>query len=211
VIRGAALLFFATVALLAIASAARAEFIAGPTLAPGQTLHGRFIQTRRLTGLAAPLTSDGSFVLAPDRGLIWRLEHPVQTTTVITPAGVRQIINGSEVQHIEAAKAPFIARFYAMLSGALAGDLTPLRRDFAIQTTGDRHSWSTVLTPLRPDDPVAGMVAAIVITGGKMVDDVSIRRSNGDSEQLTFLQQMVSPLSNDDERLLSSKKIAPPD
>jgi|SRR5579863_76172 len=197
--------------MLALATAGRAQFIAGPRLAPGQTLRGRFVQTRRLIGLPSPLTSDGSFVLAPGRGLIWRLEHPLQTTTVITPSGIRQLINGSQVQQIEAAKVPFIASFYDMLGGTLAGDLAALRRDFAIKTIGDRNSWNTVLTPIRPDDPVAAMLASIVITGGKMVDSVSITRANGDTERLTFLQQTISslPLSSDDQRLLSNQEIQP--
>ena len=150
------------------------------------------MQARNLKGIASTLKSDGTFVLAPGRGLIWRIEDPIQTITVITPAGIRQIINGSEVQRIDAAKVPFIAHFYDMLNGALMGDWTAMRHDFAVETTGDRGAWRTLLTPLRPNDPIAGMLASIVITGGKMVDGVEISRANGDSERIAFLDQTVS-------------------
>jgi hypothetical protein len=179
----------------------------GPTLSPGQTLHGSFVQERHLQGLASTLKSSGSFVLAPGKGLIWRIEAPIQTTTVITPAGIRQIINGSEVQHIDAARLPFIAHFYDMLNGALMGDWTAMRHDFAVKTTGDRGAWRTVLTPLRPDDPIAGMLASIVVSGGKMVDSVDINRTNGDSDHMAFLDQTISSaaLSGDDARLLDQR------
>jgi hypothetical protein len=201
----------AAVAIVALSSVCFAQIAMGPTLAPGQTLHGRFVQARNLKGISSTLKSEGSFVLAPGEGLIWRIEDPIQTITIITPAGIRQIVNGSEVQRIDAAKVPFIAHFYDMLNGALMGDWTAMRSDFAVQTKGDRAAWCTLLTPVRPNDPIAGMLASIVITGGKMVDGVEISRVNGDSERIGFLDQAVSgvALSTDDARLLNNKNISP--
>ena len=204
-------LLIVAVAIASLSSVCFAQLAIGPALAPGQTLHGRFVQARNLKGISSTLKSEGTFVLAPGRGLIWRIEDPIQTITIITPAGIRQIINGSEVQRIDAAKVPFIAHFYDMLNGALMGDWTAMRHDFAVQTKGDRAAWRTLLTPVRPNDPIAGMLASIVITGGKMVDGVEISRTNGDSERIGFLDQAVSgvALSGDDARLLNNKNISP--
>ena len=201
----------AAVAIALLSSVSLAQLAMGPTLAPGQTLHGRFVQARNLKGISSTLKSEGTFVLAPGRGLIWRIEDPIQTVTIITPDGIRQIINGTEVQRIDAAKVPFVAHFYDMLDGALMGDWTAMRHDFAVQTKGDRVAWRTILTPVRPNDPIAGMLASIVISGGKMVDGVEISRANGDSERIAFLDQTVSgvALSGDDARLLEIKDISP--
>lgn len=194
-------------AIVALTPVCFAELAMGPALAAGQTLHGRFVQERHLKGLASTLKSEGNFVLAPGKGLIWRVEQPIQTLTVITPAGIRQFINGNEVQHIDATRAPFIAHFYDMLNGSLMGDWSAMRHDFAVQTTGDRQAWRTVLMPLHSDDPIAGMLASIVVSGGKMVDGVDINRANGDSEHMAFLDQNVSsvPLDAEDARLLDRK------
>jgi hypothetical protein len=207
VIRRIASIAIAIFAMVILSSVCRADLPMGPALAAGQTLHGRFIQERHLKGLAATLKSEGNFILAPGKGLIWRIEQPIQTTTVITPAGIRQIVNGSEVQHIDASRVPFIAHFYDMLNGSLMGDWSAMRHDFAVNSTRDRNAWRTVLTPLRPDDPIAGMLSSIVIAGGKMVDSVDINRANGDSEHMAFLDQTVSsaPLAGDDARLLDSR------
>jgi hypothetical protein len=201
----------AAIAIVALSSVSFAQLAMGPTLAAGQTLHGRFVQARNLKGISSTLKSEGSFVLAPGKGLIWRIEDPIQTVTIITPDGIRQIIHGYEVQRIDAAKVPFVAHFYDMLDGALMGDWTAMRHDFAVQTKGDRAAWRTILTPVRPNDPIAGMLSSIVITGGKMVDGVEINRANGDSERIAFLDQTVSgvALSGDDARLLEIKDISP--
>ena len=129
-------LLIAAAAIALLSSVCFAQLAIGPSLAPGQTLHGRFVQARNLKGIASTLKSDGTFVLAPGKGLIWRIEDPIQTITVITPAGIRQIVNGSEVQRIEAAKVPFIAHFYDMLNGALMGDWTAMRHDFCGRDDG---------------------------------------------------------------------------
>ena len=204
-------LLVAIAAIALLPSACLAQLTIGPSLAPDQTLHGRFVQARNLKGIESTLKSDGTFVLAPGRGLIWRTEDPIHTITVITPAGIRQIVDGSEVQRIEAAKVPFIAHFYDMLNGALMGNWTAMRHDFSVETTENRDAWRTLLTPLRPTDPIGGMLASIVITGSKMVDGVEIRRTNGDSERIAFLDQSISSiaLSGEDARLLNDKYISP--
>jgi hypothetical protein len=204
-------LLAAAIIIASLSSICRADLAMGPTLGPGQTLHGCFVQTQHLTGLASTLQSEGSFVLAPGKGLIWRTQDPIQTITVISPAGIDQIVNNASVQHIDTAKAPFIAHFYDMLNGALMGDWAGMRQDFAVTTTGDRRAWRTILKPLRPKDPIEGIIASIVIIGGKMVDEADINRTNGDAERIAFHDQAISnaALSSDDARLLKSTEIDP--
>src|SRR5208282_3345031 len=102
------------------AAACLAQFPQVQTIPAGKTLQGRFVQDRHLAGMDVPLHSEGRFLLAPDKGLIWRAEKPFETVTVITPAGILQSMNGEEVQRLPAARLPFVMRFYQMLSGALA-------------------------------------------------------------------------------------------
>jgi hypothetical protein len=172
-------------------------------LKPGEAIHGRFVQERHLAGLASPLRSEGSFLLAAGKGLIWRGEKPFATTVVITPAGILQMVNGAEVQRLAASRLPFLARFYDMLSGALSGDWSTLAHDFTVTRSAEGDNWKMLLTPVRADDPTAAQLRSITVTGAKFVDAVEIRRANGDWEQLTFLQQALSaaPLAGDDTRL----------
>lgn len=174
-------------------------------LKPGQAIHGRFVQERHLAGLASPLRSEGSFLLAAGKGLIWRGEKPFATTVVITPAGILQTVNGAEVQRLPASRLPFLARFYDMLSGALSGDWSTLAHDFTVTRSSEGEQWTMALTPARTDDPAAAQLKSITVTGAKFVDAVEIRRANGDWEHLTFLEQALSaaPLAAADAQLFA--------
>lgn len=169
---------------------------AGITIASGQVLRGRFLQERHLHGFDAPLRAEGSFVLAPGRGLIWHAETPFAVTTVITPAGLVQEIDGSETMRLPATRLPLLTRLYLMLSGALSGDWRALDPDFVVARSGDEAHWQVALTPRHPD-VVAMPFQHIAVTGSRFVDQVRIDRPDGDYEQLSFVDQVLSaaPLS----------------
>jgi len=194
----------AAMAFVTMVSVCWADSPLGPSLAPGQTLYGHFSQSRNLKDVSEPLNSDGNFVLVPGKGLIWRVEHPIEATTVITAAGIRQIVNGNETKRIDAARTPAIAHFYYMLDSALVGDWSAMQAEFAVSSTGNRGAWRTVLTPVHSKDPTASVLASIVITGRQLVDAVDITRANGDSDQVRFFDQTVSinTLNKEDSRLL---------
>lgn len=196
-------IFVAAGVAFAIAATGFAEPPRPRALSAGEAITGRFVQERHLAGLASPLRSEGSFLLAAGKGLVWRGEKPFATTVVITPAGILQLVNGSEVQRLPAARLPFLARFYEMLSGALAGDWSAMEHDFAIERQSDAQGWKITLTPRHPEDPVAAQLRSIAVTGAKFVDAVEIRRANGDWEHLAFLDQALTsaPLAAEDAQL----------
>jgi hypothetical protein len=170
----------------------------GPTqgLAADEVLRGRFVQERQLSGFSKPLRTEGHFVLAPSRGLIWQAEKPFAVTTVITPAGLAQAVNGNQTLRLETSKLPFLARLYDMLGGALAGDWSKLETDFTVTRSGDERSWRVMMLPRRPDN-VAMPFRSIDVTGGRFVDAIVLTKPDGDIDTLTFLDQDVSnaPLS----------------
>ena len=190
--------------LVALAAFSTRAF-AATAISAGQVLRGRFVQERRLHGFDAPLRTEGHFVLAPGRGLIWRAETPFAVTTVITEAGLVQQIDGSEILRLPAARLPFLSRLYGMLNGALSGDWQALEPDFVIVRSGDAAHWRTELTPRRPD--AIGMpLRAITVAGSQFVDQVLIEKPEGDSESLVFLDQILStgPLRPEEAASLAS-------
>ena len=175
-----------------------------PPLRPGETLSGRFVQERHLAGLAAPLRSEGTFVLAAGKGLVWHSEQPFDTTVVITPAALVQIVGGQEVQRLPAARAPFLARLYDTLGGALGGDWMALAREFSIERSENERSWTILLKPLRTDESGAALLQSISIVGKVFVDAAEIRHPNGDWDHLAFFDEVrsSSPIPADEARLL---------
>jgi hypothetical protein len=167
---------------------------AGPTqsIAVGEVLRGRFVQERHLKGFNASLRTEGHFVLAPGRGLIWRAEKPFAVTTVITANGLVQEVGGSETMRMPSARLPFLSRLYDMLGGALAGDWRALETDFVVTRAGDDRHWQVDLAPRKADDPIAMPFHAITAQGSRFVETVAMVKPDCDSDTLSFLDQALS-------------------
>jgi outer membrane lipoprotein carrier protein LolA len=177
--------------LLTVPLASFAEGPADKRLAEGQVLRGQFVQERHLQGFENPLRSEGRFVLAPGHGLIWQTEKPFAITTVITPAGLAQEVNGNQTLKLEAAKLPFLNQLYDMLSGALTGDWARLEAGFTVTRSGDDQHWQVALRPRKADDP--GMpFEAIDVTGSQLIDEILLTKPDGDFDKLSFHDQAIS-------------------
>jgi hypothetical protein len=173
------------------------------TVQPGEALSGTFIQERHIKGASAPLRSEGRFLLAPGKGLIWRGEKPFAVVSIITAAGIVQTIDGAETMRMPATRLPFLRQFFDMLSGALAGDLAAMERAFTVTRSMDGERWRLVLKPARRDEPLALQIDSITLSGTRFLGTVEIRKTDGDWEFLTFSDQAVSTgdVSSDDAKL----------
>lgn len=195
-------LFLVAAALLLPVSAA-AEGI--KAMRPGDVLRGHFVQERFLQGFAAPLKSEGTFVLAPDNGLIWRAEKPFANTTLMTSSGMAQQTDGATTMDLPASRAPFLAGLYGMLSGALAGQWQALEQDFTVMKTEADGAWTLQLTPKKAVND-AMPIAQITISGKDYVERVDILKQGGDHDTLTFHDQQLTadPLDAADAALLKA-------
>jgi len=177
----------ALAAVLALLAAAPA--LAEPTmLKDGDVLRGRFVQERMLKGFAQPIRSEGSFVVVPGRGLIWRAEAPFPVTTVVTPAGLVQSVDGAETTRLAAARMPFLSRLYDMMAGALAGDWRALDDAFTLTRKPD----AIELLPKRADDLAAQQITSISARLGRFVEEVEIAKPSGDRDRLRFTEQVLN-------------------
>lgn len=169
-------------------------------LKDGDVLRGRFVQERHLQGFAQPVRSQGVFVIAPGRGLIWRTESPFAVTTVVTPAGLAQSVNGTETNRLAAARLPFLSKLYAMMAGALSGDWRALDGIFVVTRQPGRVS----LAPKGADDPVAQQITGISARLDRFVEEVEITKPAGDRDRLLFTDQVLNarPLDAEEAALL---------
>ena len=175
----------------------------------GQVLRGRFEQERFLAGFEAPLKTAGSFTLVAGGGLIWRAETPFAVTTVMSPAGLVQEVDGKKTMSLSSAHVPFMTKLYAMLSGALVGNWSDLESTFKVARTGDAKKWELRLTPIAASDP-AMPIEAIVVRGRRLVEDVVVIRSAGDRDHLRFSGQSldtVAPTSDELALLALAKQL----
>ncbi len=189
---------FATAGLLAIfliGGAGAGPLVVASTpqvLQAGEVLHGNFVQERTLAGFAKPLKTGGVFALIPGRGLIWHAKTPFENVTVIQPEGILVRTNGQETMRLPADKLPGLSHLYDVLSGAVSGNTNALRHDFAVQGLKPVTGWRFTLTPLHPRTPAMSQLKTLTVSGHQFVETIEIDKGGGDSDRLTFLEQVVT-------------------
>lgn len=191
-----------------VATPVRADGPSPEIIVAGQVLRGHFTQDRELAGFAKPLRSEGSFVLAPGRGLIWRGEKPFANITIITSDGVLQIANGQEAMRLPASRVPGLSHLYEVLGAAVSGNIKPLQQTFVVTQSAAGAGWRVVLKPLHAENPAMSQLKSITMEGDRYVESVEVEKSGGDTDRITFSGHQVSTanLTADEMRLLKAAK-----
>jgi hypothetical protein len=154
----------------------------------GKVLRGNFVEEREIKGVEEPLRLSGSFLAAPGKGLLWNIEKPVPTSTVITREGAYQKLGGLSMK-LQVKK---LAHLYDMVSKALAGNWQKLENEFEIAQSGSGERWQMVLTPRRGVSAKLPY-ASISVSGGRFVENIVMTRTDGISDALTFTNEVLSP------------------
>jgi hypothetical protein len=206
-----ALILAAAAALVAVLCTATPVCAEGPSpqiVVAGQVLRGHFTQDRELAGFSKPLRSEGSFVLAPGKGLIWRGEKPFSNVTIISADGVLQIANGQEAMRLPASRVPGLSHLYEVLGAAVSGNIKPLQQTFAVTQSAAGAGWRVVLKPLHPENPAMSQLKSLTMEGNRYVESVVVEKSGGDMDRITFSDHQVSTasLTADEVRLLKAAK-----
>jgi hypothetical protein len=84
-------------------------------------------------------------------------------------------------------------RLYEVLSAALSGDVTSLRRAFSVTETSQSDRWHIALVPLSNGNASATPIKSLTMTGERFVDSVEVDRGNGDADHITLGDQVLSP------------------
>ncbi len=163
-----------------------------------KVLRGSFVEEHQMNSTQNPVLSSGHFVVAPGHGLIWAIDKPFPTATIVTPNGAIQDFGGVTI------KLPVknLRHLYTMIGGALAGDWNGLDIDFIITRSGDNKNWQMLMTP-RPGDKPKLPYATITVSGSHFVQNIVMTKTDGSSDTLSFADAVLSstPL-NDKESAL---------
>ncbi len=153
-----------------------------------KVLRGHFVEEHSMKGSRGPMRSSGHFVVAPAHGLIWGIEKPFPTSTIITPNGAAQDIGGMAVK----LPAKNIAHLYDIVGGALAGDWRGLEEDFVLTRSGDAQHWQILLTP-RQGNASRLPYATITVDGSRFVENIVMTKVDESYDSLSFSDEILSP------------------
>ncbi len=184
-------LFLLLFALLMPLTATAAGLGPSERISARDVLRGRFVQEHHSKGMAKPLRSEGSFVLSPDKGLIWAIEKPLPMTFVVSSDGMLQTVGGLPLLRMPVDKMPYLPRITHLVRASLLGDWDALEPDFAISDSGNAKRWRVQLAP-KANAGAALPFQSITASGGRFVDRADVMRNDGLPESFAFTQQTVS-------------------
>lgn len=156
-------------------------------LAKPTPLHGKFRQVKSVQGFNTPMRSSGSFILVPDKGLIWATEKPFNNEIRITPTKLVQCNDGVTTLTLETQQQPALRVMNQVMFRLLAGDIHALDADFFIQGTIDHRVWQVILRPKNP--ALSHVLKYISLTGSGYVAAMKIEEANGDKTRVDLIEQ----------------------
>lgn len=199
------------VLLLPLVLAVAAPVVAAPSadvdlvkqrVAKVNVLRGEFSQEKQVAGFKNPLRSQGRFVLAQDRGVIWTTLKPFPSEVVVTRDRIlsRQRDGSSRVE-LDGRQQPAMRSVNAIMFALMSGDAQALSAQFTVKVDAlPNNGWRMQLTPR---SAMLGKVfSALELSGDRYVREVQISEANQDVTRIHFtaLGETPAQLSADEGR-----------
>lgn len=158
---------------------------------------GNFSQEKAIAKLSKPLVATGHFIYLPERGLLWSIETPYASNTLITQSLMVQSVKGKVILRTDATSQPGYLAVSRIFMALISTDIKALEKDFRIAGKIDGSSWQLILTP--KSGLFANFAKTITIRGEKYLQQISIAEKNGDSTNYRFSDiQLIGRLSADE-------------
>lgn len=165
-------------------------------------LRGEFVQEKRLKGFRNPLKSQGRFLVARERGVLWSTLKPFPSEVVLTRDRIlSRHADGRSRVEVDARQQPALRSVNAMMFALMSGDVQALATRFDVQPTLlPEGGWRLMLTP-RPG-AMAQAFRQVTLVGDRYVRGVDIEEAGGDHTRLRFSGMVETParLSDDEAR-----------
>lgn len=163
-------------------------------------VRGHFVQQKFLRSLPQPLTSRGDFTLAAGKGLLWLLRTPIAQDLRINANGISRRDESGAWQALPQQTGS--GRENRLFLSVLAGDTSGLQENFDLALTGQADAWKLLLTPRSA--LLRQIFDNIQINGGKLVDRIELRETQGDRSVLQMTDAAaVDRLTPEEQRAFS--------
>lgn len=170
-------------------------------LADDAVLRGAFEQRKSVKGFRNPLVSRGEFVVARQRGVLWRTLDPFASSLVVTRDRVlvRQA-DGSVLRHLQSSEEPALRAVSETLFALMSADLSGLAQRFRIDGEADDAGWRLSLLPV--DAGLARWLQRVELEGDRYLRSVRLAETSGDLTQIRLSRHAgASALSPQEEAL----------
>jgi outer membrane lipoprotein-sorting protein len=149
-------------------------------------LQANFHETKKLTLLKAPLTSEGTIHFAPPDRLARHTTGPAESMLIVDSHEVR-FGDAESSQAISLSGNPVVRLFVDAFLKVLEGDKTALEKIFTIELKPSGAGWIMVLLPKLA--PMNEVIDRLVLEGnGAVLSKLTVREKGGDETVTSFSQ-----------------------
>lgn len=152
-------------------------------LSAHQTVQGDVQQKRYLRSLEQPLLSQGRFVMAADKGLLWETRSPIASLIRITPEGMMHQNGAGRWQPLQQQGAGSQTQIRLFMD-LLSGNTRSLSGQFAQSLQGDAQGWTLTLDPASA--VLKQIFQRITIKGARSIEQVTLAETQGDRTEILF-------------------------
>lgn len=169
-------------------------------LSAHQTVQGHVQQKRYLRSLEQPLLSQGRFVMAADKGLLWETRSPIASLIRITPEGMMHQDGAGRWQPLQQQGAGSQTQIRLFMD-LLSGNTRSLSGQFAQSLQGDAQGWTLTLDPALA--VLKQIFQRITIKGARSIEQVTLAETQGDRTEILFSNLRINqPLPATDQDAL---------
>lgn len=155
-------------------------------LAEHPVTKGTFEQEKILSRLGRSLKSEGNFIIAAARGMVWETLKPFPSTLVLGKEYMIQSRPGGQKTVISAEGNETFLRLAEVLSAVFTGNARGLLDNFEIffRVMDSGRTWELGLSPL--DRAIGSFAARITMSGDEVIRFIMINELNGDITRYTM-------------------------
>lgn len=148
-----------------------------------QTVRGKFVQTKSLSGISKRLTSEGSFIIDKGQGVLWITEKPIYQKLKVTSAGIKVENKNGTLMSLDARSEPSVKYINELILAIFSGDMATLERIFAYSGDISAKGWSL---DLAPKSASLAPFKKIAISGTSVINRILFVSREGDTTEVIF-------------------------
>lgn len=156
-------------------------------LAKQTSARATFVERKYMAVLDKPMESKGELTFTAPSRLEKHTNAPIFESLILDGNALTLERNGRRTHSVNLTAHPEAAAFVESIRGTLAGDLTTLKKHYALDLTGTAERWKLSLTPL--DARMQKVVSRIRVEGTQSaIRLIAYEQADGDRSEMLITQ-----------------------
>ena len=148
-----------------------------------QTVRGKFVQIKVMTGISKRLVSDGNFIVDKGQGVLWITEKPIYQKLKVSNSSIRIDNKGGNLMTLDGRSEPSVRYINELVQAVFSGDMNVLERLFSYTGEASSKGWIIELTPKSAS---SAPFKKITMTGGSAISRITFISRDGDLTDISF-------------------------